>query len=212
MENNCFFKIINIISLFSMIYFSLEYPVTYIQYGKTKTFYNIESTSIFALEIYSVNQFNNVEFSIKIAKVLNDYEFNLKYKFFEEYNTDVSLSYFSSLSYFDLENKSDGTKIYTYTICKESDSFGYLLFNLGCNIYGEVTISSSSSSKNDSQIPYHSNDILIPIIFLAIILVCIIACIYRSIKCCYDNCCENYCGSCNTYCCYCDDCSCCFNI
>ena len=61
-------------------------------------------------------------------------------------------NYFNSISYSDLKNELDGTIIYTYLINKDSDSYKYLLFNLGCNISEEVIISFNQENNSEYNI------------------------------------------------------------
>ena len=207
----CFFKFINLIVFFNLIYFSLEFEVTYIQKGESRLFYNIGYGSVIGLEVESIKKDKNVKISIKIANTQSFYKLNFNYKFFENYIYDTMAISFKSLSYSDLKTELDGTVIYTYSIYKDSNSFKYLLINLGCDISGEVTISFK-------QGPEKIINYIIGIIGIIIIILCIIGCCYCLIKyiceyccCCCDDCSCNFNECCCCYddcCCFCDACSC----
>ena len=142
MENNFFFKFIFLIILINLIYFSLEGKITYIQYGKSIILDKIIYTNIFGLNVSSIKESKYVKLSIKLSYMSISINLNFKYKFFREYISDTTTHNFISDKYSDLKNELDGKIIYTYSIYKESDSLKILLFNLGCDLSGEITITS----------------------------------------------------------------------
>ena len=203
MQNKCHFKLISIIELFNLIYFSLGLPVKYIYYGESKSLYPIENASIFGLEIGSIQKNKNIKISIKLSNTTYFYKLNFKYKFFEENIIDTLPKYFNSIPYSDLKNEFNGTIIYTYLIDKDSDSYKYLLFNLGCNISEEVII--SFNQENNSEYDFIS--IILGLIIVIFFMIFIISC------------CINFINHIKEHCCCCDDCCfscykncCCFNI
>ena len=127
-------------------------------------------------------------------------------KYYIQYEKEADFIIFHQNNISNFKIDSDGSSIYSYSINKYSDTFKYLLINLGCTIYGRMTISFEKQAEVSA----------LAIIILNIIIILVIVCYFFIWKKCYSSsysssqnccCCDDYsdCGDC---CCSCFD-SCC---